>query len=95
MNLWIMSQDETILEKVERVKITKRELEEGTCYEIQGKLENTPIFAYETMGVYATEERAKEILKEIKAFIENNNTCIYCGTQNADTITTVYQMPQE
>lgn len=75
MDLWIRSQDGILLEKAEAIRITDYNGVFGIA------INNDYIF-----GVYITEERAVEVLDEIKRYIL---------LPNIDNSAYVYQMPIE
>ena len=60
MDLWIRSQDKTILMKVNRICFERNIDDEPTIYGYEN-YDN-----YERLGIYKTKERALEVLDEIK-----------------------------
>lgn len=60
MNLWIRSQDKTILIKVNRICFERNIDDEPTIYGYEN-YDN-----YERLGIYKTKERALEVLNEIQ-----------------------------
>lgn len=82
MNLWVRSQDKTILQKVDNLLISDGDNAEGTFNIYTNSLPTQNV-----LGRYTTKERAIEVLDEIQDLWQN----AYIG--NASMI--VYQMPKD
>ena len=82
MDLWIRSQDKTILMKVNRICFERNIDDEPTIYGYEN-YDN-----YERLGIYKTKERALEVLDEIQEYIQHD--CI-----DRDFVATIYKMPKE
>ena len=81
MELWIRSQNKTILSKVQNIIIRENQNENNET--------NYAIADLYTMGIYQTKERALEVLDEIQK--------ILCPPDviNISGVTCVYEMPEE
>ena len=92
MELWIRSQDKTILSKAQNIIIRKNQNENNEI--------NYAIVDIYTMGIYKSKERALEVLDEIQKLINNDGYIdeeIYnqsTGCYHQKNIK-VYEMPKE
>lgn len=88
MDLWIRSQDKSVLEKIEGLRVDGFR---GEYY----------IATYtHSLGEYKTKERASEVLDEIQKFIEEFETVTaeldeYGEVTNVEHHKKVYEMPEE
>ena len=94
MDLWIRSQDKTRLSKINSIQYGEYQ---GAHY-INGYCINDVDNI--DLGIYATKERALEILDEIQDFIENRDTTkitqdIHGITSEVEIAKRVYNMPKE
>lgn len=71
MGLWILSQDEFYLEEVHSININYQNKKQIIC-NYKPDFIGTQGEYYVLLGTYKTEERAKEVLKEIQVFLESN-----------------------
>lgn len=65
MELWIRSQDKTILQKVDNLLISDGDNAEGTF-----NIYTNSLPAQNVLGRYKTKERALEVLDEIQIFLQ-------------------------
>ena len=101
MNLWIKSQNEERIMKVDFLQIIHNEEDEKLPYYINA--------SYEYLGAYKTKERAKEVLAEIEERIslleamklaEGSTTALVAfnrslGEDKIKGLSYPYQMPKE
>ena len=84
MDLWIRSQDKTLLEKTDGITLNKEGLE---IYSTS---------TGRTLGVYKTKERALEVLDEIDEFVDLlNNSLLGLSDDGVHRRHSVYEMPEE
>lgn len=93
MELWIRNQDRENLVKVELLEIQEREEDYMICTMFQNEIAH--------LGIYATKERALEVLDEIQKYI--NNECEFLEREQHTSMGTyknkeqmhVYEMPKD
>ena len=90
MELWIRSQDKTILSKVQNIIIRENQNEKNET--------NYAILDIYTMGIYKTKERALEVLDEIHQRLIDLETLEIepnCYKSIKRDIDCAYEMPKE
>jgi hypothetical protein len=86
MDLWIRSQDKTLLAKYNRFAVSQTT--PYTQAQVMGFVGYD--FGYETLGRYTTKERALEVLDEIQELL----TARICF-ENYNSFNLIYEMPEE
>ena len=88
MELWIRSQDKTILSKAQNIIIRENKNENNET--------NYAIVDIYTMGIYKSKERALEVLDEIQSKIATLNfQNHFIGTDFNIIESNIYQMPEK
>lgn len=97
MELWIRSQDRTILLKANSLAIDEQEGK----YAISEYFVNGYEYQYMELGQYKTKERALEILDEIQKLLIHTHLLIPAHSHqdkinnHFDCINKIYEMPEE
>ena len=93
MELWIRSQDKKSLVKVSRLDVSA--LTGNGELTGQGLIRNLYDKDEDWLGIYATEERALEVLDEITKRKDELDKSYFLGMEEASFVSSIYEMPEE
>lgn len=110
MDLWVRSQDKLTMLKVNDIKIIdyrglKEQIEKSPVLSFLGNMEQMKDYIDKDgwglncnemcLGIYATKERALEVLDEIQEYLINLDKAVIYSMTPVEDYLNVYEMPKE